>query len=150
MDQTELFCLLCCCFASGTYHSVWPAAGSVLSPAVPPVPCKELGVGGQLPNSAAGLQGKAGPTTNGSGACLGLTPKCLSQWPCLVEEFMAGRPREQGLPWLSAPSFAQKTDSEALICITPLTVQYQDTCRFSSTLPACSGVKNSLFVCLHK
>lgn len=112
-------------------------------------PAKSLVLGCGRPTLLLELQGKAGPT-DGSGACLGLTPRCLLRWPCFVEEFIAGWPREQGLPWLNAPSFALKMDSEALICITPLTVWFQDTCHFSSTLPACAGVKNSLFVCLHK
>lgn len=31
VDQTELFCRLCCCVILGTHLSVWPTAGSVPS-----------------------------------------------------------------------------------------------------------------------
>lgn len=77
------------------------------------------------------------------------SPRGLSWWPCRAEEFMASWLRDQGLPWPSAPSFAQKMDSEAVICITLLTVQSQGLCHFLSTLPVCSGVRNRLLVCLH-
>lgn len=62
---------------------------------------------------------------------------------------MASCLRDQGLPRPSAPSFALKKDSEAVICITPLRVQSQGTCHFLSMLPVCSGVRNSLMVCPH-
>jgi len=136
VDQTELSCRLCCCFTSRTHLGVGPVASSV--------PSRERGGVVWLPHSAVGLQREAGPS-DGTGARWGLAPSCLSWGPCFVEGFTARQPMERGLPWPSAPAFAQKMDSEeALVCITPLTAWSQGACHLSSTLPACSWVRNSL------
>lgn len=146
VDRTELFCRLCCCVILGAHLSVWPTAGSV--PSSPSGPSKELSVGMQLPTPPAGAARECW-THRWQWGMSGARLRRLSWWPCCAEGSKASWLREKGLPWPNAPSFAQKMDSEAVICITPLTVQSQGTCHFLSMLPACSGVRNSLVLCLH-
>lgn len=86
----EMRCFVFFAAGSSWGHRSVSGLQQVRSPAVPLVPCKELGVGVQLPNSAAGAA-RPGWSHHGSGARLGLTHRCLSPWLCIVEEFMASR-----------------------------------------------------------